>query len=77
MKSALASMDGILLRIRFQEDEELLSTRQKIFDMLLHEASIRKMAFDYGGIFDVDKGNEVLKDQIQEIINIIDSQIKL
>ena len=109
LKNALATMDGLLLRIRFQENEELAKNRIELINLGVENGGLRKMAFDsYGVNFGLDEGRflesnlhmltlkkfdswltgfiytsgflkgryEVLKKQIEDIIQIIDSQIK-
>ncbi|MAM29148.1 MAG: hypothetical protein CMC13_09000 [Flavobacteriaceae bacterium] len=109
LKNALATLDGLLLEIRFQEKEELSLIRYELIFMAYDNLSLRKMAHDaYGGLFGLDEGkfldsnlqlltskkfdNRVsgfiftagylggrykkMKKQIQEIIAIIDTQIK-
>ena len=109
LKNALASLDGLLLKIRFQEKEELSLYRYDLMSLAQDNVSIRKMVFDsYGKAFGLDEGKfldsnlelltskkfdnrlagfiytsgflegryKELKKQIQEIIDIINSQIK-
>lgn len=109
LKKALAAMDGLLLRIRFQEKDELGSSRTGLVRMGIDQSSVRRMAHDaFDGFVDLDQGRfldsnlhllrskefdnhltgfiytakfledryEVLKKQLQEIIDIIDSQIE-
>ncbi len=109
LKNALAALDGLILRIRFQESEELAKMRDELISLGHEKMSLRKMAFDaFGQPFDMDKGRfldsnlhmlkskifdnyitgfiyasgflngryKALKEQLQEIIAIIDSQIK-
>lgn len=109
LKNALASLDGLLLKIRFQEKEELSFVRFELIYMGYDNVSLRRMAYDaYEGLFDLDKGRfldsnlhllrskkfdnrlaafiftsgylgnryKELKEKIEEIIAIIDSQIK-
>jgi ribosomal protein S17E len=109
LKTALASLDGMLLKIRFQENEELSANRYELIDLAKDNFSIRRMAFEaYGKMFGLDKGKfldsnlplltlkkfdnsltafiytssyldvryKELKNQIQEIIAIIDWQSK-
>lgn len=109
LKNALASHDGLLLRIRFQESQELSRLRYKLIDFVEENVSSRRMAHDaFGELFGVDRGkflesnlhlltskkfdNQLagfmytsgflneryknLKEQIQRIIAIIDSQIQ-
>ena len=57
LKNALASHDGLLLRIRFQESQELSRLRYKLIDFVEDNVSSRRMAFDaFGELFGVDKG---------------------
>jgi ribosomal protein S17E len=109
LKNALASLDGLLLKIRFQENKELSTSRYELLLLAKDNVSIRKMVFDsYGKAFGLDRGKfldsnlklltskkfdnrlagfiytsgflegryKELKKQIQEIIDIINSQIK-
>ncbi len=58
LKKALASLDGLLLRIRFQETNELADVRMKISELVQSSnVSARKMAFDaFRGMFEIDGG---------------------
>ena len=109
LKNALAALDGLLLKIRFQENEELAVMRYELMSLGQDNVSLRKMAHDaYGEMFGVDKGRFLdsnlhlltsikfdnrltgfiftagylegryheLKNKIQEVIDIIDTQIK-
>lgn len=108
LKNALATLDALLLKIRFQENDELSKMRYELLFLGQDNISLRKMANDaYGGLFGLDKGKfldnnlhlltslkfdnrlsgfiftsgylqvryEDLKKQIQQIIEIIESQI--
>lgn len=109
LKNALATLDGLLLKIRFQEDEELAPSRIKLMETAYYSFSMRKITFNAsGGLFGLDEGRFLdsnlsilrskefdnyltafiltsgylntryleLKEQLQKIIDIIDSQIK-
>ena len=57
IKNALSTLDGLLLRIRFQEDEELAVMRQDLISSGKKSLGLRRMAYDaYGESFGVDKG---------------------
>lgn len=57
LKNAIATMDGLLLKIRFQEKEELSFMRYELMDMGFANVSMRKMGFDaFGGMFELDEG---------------------
>ncbi|WGK65860.1 DUF6090 family protein [Croceiramulus getboli] len=57
LKNALASLDGLLLSIRFQEKEELSLFRYELMFLGQDNVSLRKMAHDaYGENFGVDQG---------------------
>jgi len=109
LKNALASLDGLLLNVRYQEKEELGSARQNIISLVQHSnISSRRMVADADiGSFDVDRGKftnsslpllksipfdnlltqfiftsgfmeyryGLLKSEIENIINIIESQL--
>jgi hypothetical protein len=49
LKKALASLDGLMLKVRFQENEEHANQRKKIFDLADESVSLRKMGFDAFG----------------------------
>ena len=109
LKNALAALDGLILRIRYQEKEELAQMRDELISFGHEKMSMRRMAFDaFGQAFDMDKGRfldsnlpmlkskifdnhltgfiyaagflngryKSLKEKLQDIISIIDSQIK-
>jgi uncharacterized protein YnzC (UPF0291/DUF896 family) len=109
LKNALATLDGLLLKIRFQEKDELSLMRYELMFMGHDYVSVRRMIHDaYGAQFGVDQGRFLdsnlhllndqrfdnrltgfiytagyldgryknLKKQIEEIIEIIDTQIK-
>jgi hypothetical protein len=109
LKNALATMDGLLLEIRFQEKDELSLTRYELIFMGYDYVSVRRMIYDaYGKGFGLDQGRFLesnlhllndqrfdnrltgfiytsgylegrykrLKKQIEEIIEIIDTQIE-
>ena len=59
LKKALASLDGLLLKIKFQEDEEHGATRRDLLAMLQKEdINLRKIAFDaYGELFGLQQSN--------------------
>jgi len=109
LKNALATLDGLLLKIRFQEKDELSLMRYELMFMGHDYVSVRRMIYDaYGTQFGVDQGRfldsnlhllndkrfdnrltgfiytsgylegryKSLKKQIEEIITIIDTQIK-
>ncbi|MFC7357694.1 DUF6090 family protein [Jejudonia soesokkakensis] len=46
LKKALASLDGLMLKIRFQETTEHGNQRGKIFDLADETVGLRKMEFD-------------------------------
>jgi len=57
LKNALAALDGLMLKVRFQEKEELAMFRNEIMFLGQDQVSIRKMAFDtYGELFGLEKG---------------------
>ena len=57
LKNALAALDGLMLKIRFQEDHELSSTRFDIIYQAKESLGLRRMAYDtYGENFGLDKG---------------------
>lgn len=57
LKNALASLDGLMLEIRFQEKEELSLMRYELMFLGQDNVSLRKMAYDaYGENFGLDKG---------------------
>jgi len=109
LKNALAALDGLILTIRFQENEELAYMRNELISFGHEHMSMRRMAFDaFGQTSNLDEGRfldsnlhvleskvfdnhltgfiygsgflngryKALKEQLQEIIAIIDSQIK-
>lgn len=109
LKNALATLDAMLLKIRFQENEELARVRKDLIIIGEENVSLRRMAYDaFGGLFEIDKGKflssnkhlvtskkfdnlitgfvftsgflikryEALKKQLENVIGIIDSQIK-
>ncbi|MDC6389099.1 DUF6090 family protein [Maribacter sp. PR1] len=109
LKNALATLDGLMLRIRFQENNELSKHRGALLDFGQDKVSMRRMVFDaYGETFGMDKGKFLdsnlhllrslefdnrlvgfiatsgflegryveLKQQIEQIIAIIDNQIE-
>ncbi len=49
LKKALASLDGLLLKIRFQENEEVAVNRVRLIDLANEEVSLRRMGDDYFG----------------------------
>ena len=58
LKEALASMDGLLLKIRFQENEELSFVRYELLKLAYSKLGLRRMAFDaLGENFGLDKGH--------------------
>lgn len=60
LKNALATLDGLLLKIRFQENEELSIMRYELLRMGQNEGGLRKMIHDaYGGGFGLDQGRFV------------------
>ena len=110
LKKALASLDGILLKVRFQEKEEHGKERNDLISMLKSDSvSIRKMVFEASGeAFGLNQGNftdsnlhllqskkfdnylsgfiytsgflginyyNKLKEQIENVIQIIDNQL--
>lgn len=109
LKNALTTLDGLLLKIRFQENEEFASNRNDLMIIATKSVSVRKMIHDsYGAMFDLNEGKFLgsnlhlltlkkfdnrltgfiytgsflnqryheLKNEIQNIVIIIDSQIK-
>lgn len=57
IKNALATLDGLLLKIRFQENEELAMMRNELLFMGQDHMSLRRMAHDaYGEMFGLDRG---------------------
>lgn len=57
LKNALATLDGLLLRIRFQEKDELAMMRNELMMLGQENVSLRKMAHDaYGELFGLDQG---------------------
>ena len=57
LKNALAAMDGLILRIRFQEKEEFALRRNELTSLGKENMSMRRMVFDaYGEPFGLDKG---------------------
>ena len=58
LKNALASLDGLLLNVRYQEKEELGAVRQSIISLVQHsDISSRKMVFEANfASFDIDGG---------------------
>ena len=60
LKNALATLDAMLLQIRFQENEELSEVRRSLIIIGRENASQRRMAYDaFGGLFGVDEGRFV------------------
>ena len=57
LKKALASLDGLILKIRFQENEEVGAIRKKLIDLASDEVSLRRMSVDaYGESSDLTNG---------------------
>ena len=57
LKNALATLDGLLLKIRFQEKDELSLMRYELMFMGHDFVSVRRMIYDaYGTQFGVDQG---------------------
>ncbi len=57
LKEALASLDGLLLKIRFQESEELSFVRYELLKLAYRKLGLRRMAYDaLGENFGLDKG---------------------
>ena len=57
LKNALATLDAMLLQIRFQENEELSKVRSDLILIGRNNVSQRRLAYDtYGGLFDLDRG---------------------
>lgn len=60
LKNALAALDGLLLKIRFQENEELAIMRVELIFLGQDHMGLRRMANDaYGEMFGLDRGQHV------------------
>ncbi|WOJ93771.1 DUF6090 family protein [Congregibacter variabilis] len=55
LKKALASLDGMMLKVRFQESEEVAPARRALFDLADSSVSLRRMRADVRGD-QVDRG---------------------
>lgn len=49
LKKALASLDGLMLKVRFQESEEVAPKRRALFDLARSSVSTRRMFADASG----------------------------
>ena len=63
MKNALATLDAMLLKIRFQENEELARVRKDLIIIGEENVSLRRMAYDaIGQLFEIATISKVKKE---------------